>query len=98
MKKEEGRRIYKGKRKELSDAERVKANDLMLIQFQKVDLPEIHHLLSYWPIEENQEPNTSLFSGYLEFKYPSIKFLYPKADFQKNEMEAVEVDADTAFF
>ena len=97
MKKEEGRRIYKGKRKELSEAERVKANDLMLIQFQKVDLPEIHHLLSYWPIEENQEPNTSLFSGYLEFKYPSIKFLYPKADFQKNEMEAVEVDADTAF-
>jgi len=97
MHKEEARKIYKEKRKELSDAEKARANDLMLIQFQKLALPEIHHVLSYWPIEENHEPNTHLFNGYLEFKNPAIKFLYPKSDFEKHEMEAIEVDADTAF-
>jgi len=97
MHKAEARRIYKQKRKDLSDAERAKSDDLMLIQFQKIELPHIDHLLSYWPIEENNEPNTHLFNDYVEFKNPSIKFLYPKTDFKKQEMEAVEVNADTAF-
>ena len=97
MNKEQARRIFKQKRKELSDAEKAKADDLMLIQFQKVDLPQIDHLLSYWPIEENHEPNTHLFNGYVEFKNPAIKFMYPKSDFTKQEMEAIGVDADTAF-
>src|ERR1051326_1625948 len=97
MKKEEARRIYKEKRKKLSGGERAKADDLMLIQFQKIQWPDIHHLLSYWPIEENNEPNTHLFNDYLEFKNPAIKFLYPKADFEKKEIEAIEVNTDTAF-
>jgi len=97
MHKEEARRIYKEKRKELSEAERAKYDDLMLIQFQRIELPHIHHLLSYWPIEENNEPNTHLFNDYVEFKNPATKFLYPKTDFDKQEMEAIEVNADTAF-
>ena len=60
-----------------------RADDLMLIQFQTIELPHIHHLLSYWPIEENNEPNTHLFNDYIEFKNPAIKFLYPKTDFEK---------------
>jgi 5-formyltetrahydrofolate cyclo-ligase len=97
MLKKEARELYKQKRKELSDAERAKGDDLMLIQFQSIELPDIHCLLSYWPIEENKEPNTHLFNDYLEFKNPAIRFLYPKSDFATCEMEAVEVDADTAF-
>ena len=97
MQKEEARRIYKEKRSALSDAERAKADDLLLIQFQKIELPHISHLLTYWPIEENNEPNTHLFNDYIEFKNPAIKFLYPKSDFAKQEMEAIEVNADTAF-
>src|SRR5215467_1405891 len=97
MRKDEARSIYKQKRKALSGAERAKADDLMLIQFQKVELPHIEHLLSYWPIEENNEPNAHLFNDYLEFKNPAIKFLYPRTDFDKQEMEAIEVNADTAF-
>jgi len=97
MHKEAARRIYKEKRKKLSGAERAKADDLMLIQFQRIELPPINHLLSYWPIEENNEPNTHLFNDYVEFKNPAIKFLYPKTDFENREMEAVEVNADTAF-
>src|SRR2546430_15443522 len=97
MLKEEARKIYKQKRKELPDAERSKRDDLLLIQFQTVELPFIHHLLSYWPIEENQEPNTHLFNDYIEFRNPAVKILYPKSDFEKTEIEAVEVNADTAF-
>ena len=102
MQKEEARRIYKEKRNELSKAERSRADDLMLIQFQKIDsiaigLPDTHYLLSYWPIEENNEPNVHLFNDYLEFRSPAIKFLYPKSDFEKHGIEAIEVNADTAF-
>jgi len=97
MNKEEARELYRQKRKNLSGAEKARADDLMLIQFQKIQLPDIHHLLSYWPIEENNEPNTHLFNDYLEFKNPAIKFLYPRADFEKKEIEAIEVNADTAF-
>jgi 5-formyltetrahydrofolate cyclo-ligase len=97
MHKEDARRIFKERRKDLSNAERAKADDLMLIQFQTVELPYIHYLLSYWPIEENNEPNTHLFNDYIEFKNPAMKFLYPKTDFERQEMEAIEVNADTAF-
>jgi len=97
MKKGEARIIYKEKRKALTDMERSKLDDLLLIQFQTVELPFVHHLLSYWPIEENREPNTHLFNDYIEFKNPAVKFLYPKSDFQRREMEAIEVNADTAF-
>jgi 5-formyltetrahydrofolate cyclo-ligase len=98
MVKKEARELYKQKRKELSDAERSKLDDLMLIQFQTVGLPHIHHLLSYWPIEENNEPNTHLFSDYLEFKNPALRILYPKADFEKKEIEAIEIEADAPFY
>jgi 5-formyltetrahydrofolate cyclo-ligase len=97
MTKQEIRNIYKQKRRELSDFERSKLDDLMLIQLQKLQLPDINYLLSYWPIEENNEPNTHLFADYLEFRNPALKILYPKSDFEKKEFEAIEVDADTPF-
>src|SRR3954463_15699780 len=97
MLKIEARTHYREKRMSLSATERAKLDDLLLIQFQTVNLPFIHVLLSYWPIEENNEPNTHLFNDYLDFKNPAIKFLYPKTDFEKQEMEAIEVNADTVF-
>ena len=97
MLKREARELYKQKRKVLSYAERSKLDDLMLIQFQRVELPAIHHLFSYWPIEENNEPDTHLFCDYMEFINPAIKFLYPRSDFVRKEMQAIEVNADTAF-
>src|SRR4051794_33709074 len=97
MQKQEAREIFREKRKALTDIERTKLDDLLLIQFQTVELPFIHHLLSYWPIEENKEPNTHLFNDYVQFKNPALKILYPRSDFGKNELEAIEVDADTAF-
>jgi 5-formyltetrahydrofolate cyclo-ligase len=97
MLKAEARILYREKRKSLSFPERAKLDDLMLIQFQALDLPFIHTLLTYWPIAENNEPNTHLFTDYLEFKNPALSISYPRTDFKKNVMEAVEVDVDTPF-
>ncbi|MEJ0106812.1 MAG: 5-formyltetrahydrofolate cyclo-ligase [Bacteroidota bacterium] len=97
MLKAEARNIYREKRKALSPAERAKMDDLLLIQFQTIELPFIHTLFSYWPIEENNEPNTHLFTDYIEFRNPALKILYPQSDFVNNTMQAIEVNADTPF-
>ncbi|HET6995549.1 MAG TPA: 5-formyltetrahydrofolate cyclo-ligase [Chitinophagaceae bacterium] len=97
MLKKEARKTYKNKRAELSEPERSKLDDLMLIQFQTVDLPFIQSLLSYWPIEENNEPNTHLFTEFLKFRNPEMKVCYPVSDFNNMIMEAVATDIDTPF-
>ena len=60
-------------------------------------IPFITSLLSYWPIEENSEPNVHLITDYLEFKNPELVVAYPKSDFILDEMIAVTVDAETEF-
>ena len=97
MTKKEARKLYRQKRMELSEAQRSKLDDLMLIQFQTVDLPFIQSLLSYWPIEENHEPNTHLFTEFLKFRNPEMKICYPVADFHTTTMEAMATDIDTPF-
>ncbi len=97
MNKNELRKIFQKKRNALTATEQTKLDDLLLIQFQKADLPFITTLLSYWPIEENKEPNTHLFTDYLEFKNPELLVAYPKTDFFMDEMVAVSTDAETNF-
>jgi 5-formyltetrahydrofolate cyclo-ligase len=97
MLKKEARKIYKEKRMQLSEAERSKMDDLMLIQFQTVELPFLESLLSYWPIEENNEPDTHLFTEFLKFRNPEMKICYPVSDFEKMTMQAVATDIDTPF-
>ena len=82
---------------QLSDAERSKMDDLMLIQFQSVELPFLQSVLSYWPIEENNEPDTHLFTEYLKFRNPELKICYPVSDFVNMIMQAVATDIDTPF-
>ncbi|MEI9912176.1 MAG: hypothetical protein WDO71_22485 [Bacteroidota bacterium] len=82
MQKKEARKLYKEKRLRLSEAERSKLDDLMLIQFQTAELPFLASLLSYWPIEENNEPNTHLFTEFLRFRNPELKVCYPVSNFE----------------
>ena len=81
----------------LSEKERVKLDDLLLIQFQTAELPFIESLLTYWPIEENNEPNTHLFTEFMRFRNPELKVCYPKSDFAGGTMQAVITDIDTPF-
>jgi 5-formyltetrahydrofolate cyclo-ligase len=91
------RQQYKEKRKALSDAECRRLDDLLLIQLQTLPLADLHHVLAYWPIDENKEPNTHLFCDYLEFRNPAVKILYPKSDMQQMTMVAIDPEGDAPF-
>jgi 5-formyltetrahydrofolate cyclo-ligase len=97
MQKKEARKIFKEKRLHLSEAERSKLDDLLLIQFQSVKLPFVRSVLSYWPIEENNEPDTHLFTEFLKFRNPELKICYPVSNFVTMTMHAVATDIDTPF-
>lgn len=91
------RQTYLQKRKELSAAEQSKLNDLLLIQFQRLELPYAQTILNYVPMEHKAEPNTYLFSHYLSFIIPELTLAYPVTDMGNNSMEAYAVDEDTEF-
>ncbi len=97
MLKNEARKYFREKRSSLSVQERMKNDDLLLIQLQTLALPSITFLLSYWPMEELQEPNTHLFTDYLEFQNPEMILCYPKTDFNSNTMLAIQTNDDTRF-
>src|SRR5258705_5598202 len=97
MLKSKARKIYRQKREAISPAEREKLDDLLLIQFQKVDLPFLNTILSYLPIEENKEPDTNLITSFLEFRNPALNLAYPKINAGTRTMQAVLTNADTAF-
>ncbi len=97
MKKKELRKLYRAKRRDLSESDRMRMDDLMLIQFQTVSLPCLEYLFSYWPIEENHEPNTHLFTEFLRFRNPELKIAYPVIDPASITMNAIVTDVDTPF-
>ena len=97
MLKSEAREYYKRERASLQASDQAKLDDLILIQFQKVKLPQLEYVLSYWPLEDNKEINTHIITRYLEFKNPGLKILYPKTDFAKKEMKAILTDEETIF-
>lgn len=97
MLKYEARKIYREKRDALPAIERTKLDDLLLIQFQKAELPFLHTILSYRSIEDNNEPDTNLITNFLKFRNPSMLLAYPKVNNNAGTMQAVLTDADTAF-
>jgi 5-formyltetrahydrofolate cyclo-ligase len=97
MTKEELREVYSEKRLALSDKERMKLDDLLLIQFQKLSFEAVHTVLSFWPMEEKGEMDTHLFTRYLSVIIPDVQICYPLIDTNSNYMAAVAVDEDTDF-
>jgi 5-formyltetrahydrofolate cyclo-ligase len=97
MLKTEARKTYREKRQSISAAEKNKLDDLLLIQFQTLELPFLHTVLSYWPIEENNEPDSQLVVDFLAFRNPSLNLAYPKMTVHEQNLQAVLVEEDTAF-
>ncbi|MGB8190918.1 MAG: 5-formyltetrahydrofolate cyclo-ligase [Chitinophagaceae bacterium] len=91
------RSIYKDKRRDLSDKDRLKLDDLILIQFQQLPLPDIRTLLSYWPIPAHQEVNTLPVADYVQFRIPGLQLAYPKTNYGQVSMDAIAVNDETAF-
>ncbi|MBD0278630.1 MAG: 5-formyltetrahydrofolate cyclo-ligase, partial [Flavisolibacter sp.] len=77
MYKKEARRMYNKKRLAITPQEKIKWDDLLLIQFQKVELPFLSTLLSFYPLEEKNEINTFIITDFLLFQNPGLKIAYP---------------------
>jgi 5-formyltetrahydrofolate cyclo-ligase len=86
MKKQELRILFKQKRKALSVADIQKFNDLILINFQKLSLPDLACVHTYIASLKLGEPETATIIRYLEFKNPLIKIVIPKIDIHSGKM------------
>jgi 5-formyltetrahydrofolate cyclo-ligase len=97
MQKKEARRIFKKKKEALSVSEQMKWDDLLLIQFQTVDWPQLTNVMSFYPILEMKEINSFILTDYLHFRNPSLQLFYPKTNFDSHTMQAIHCTADTSF-
>lgn len=97
MTKSELRKLYKEKRKSISYSEKLKLDDLMLLQFQQLYFETGVTLFSYLPMEDLNEPNTFIFSSFLNYQIPELQIAYPKVDFESNTMQAIAINDDTVY-
>lgn len=95
MTKKELRKIYREKRAALTTPERNKMEDLMLIQFQQlnIDIPAL--IMTYASFENEFDPQ--LITDYCYFKNPDQQLFYPVINEAGNTMESVIVHEDTVF-
>jgi 5-formyltetrahydrofolate cyclo-ligase len=99
MKKRVIRHIYKERRQQLSAAQIRKLDDLMLIQFQKMDIAIPSLIMTYAPMEKMNEFNPQLITDYCCFKNPDQHLLYPvmvELD-GKHEILSMMIDDNTLF-
>ena len=98
MTKKELRTLYRAKRAALPEKERLRMDDLLLIQFQQLEIPlDVNVLLSYWPLKQYTEVNTHLMTDYLQFRMPGLQVAYPVSDFTDLSMKVMLTNDDTDF-
>ena len=98
MTKAECRIDFLNRRLALSEKERSRRDDLILIHFQQWQWPDqLETVLSYWPLKEKAEPNTFLLTDFMEFRIPMLQLAYPVIHPGKPEMEALLVNEETDF-
>lgn len=97
MKKEELRKIYRKKRSELLPADLNRLDDLLLIRFQQLPLIDINTVLSYRPMQDRAEINTSLLTDYMQFRIPGLQVAYPVMDRTGFNFKPYLVDEHTDF-
>ena len=89
MLKKELRYKYKKARAGLSEKEQLVNSDLILINFQKLQLPVIQCVLSYLAVPG--EIDTSLILRYLQFQNTSLQVAVPRIDESSETFDAVEL-------
>lgn len=80
------RKIYKEKRKNISPKDKERWSDLILINFQTLDLPFIRCVHTYLAMEEQYEIDTGSITRYLRFKNPGLITVVPKINLDAREM------------
>lgn len=97
MLKKEARKLFMGKRDELTSSQQMKFDDLILIQFQTIDIPFLNHVFSFYSIPEKKEINSFILTDYLHFRNPALQIAYPRMNVAETSMDAVICTPDTAF-
>ncbi len=97
MKKKEARKLYNQKRKNINYSDKLKWDDLILINFQTIDISFLNAVFSFYPMEERNEVNAFLITDYLHFRNLNLQIAYPKMDTKEPNMEAIACKADTVF-
>lgn len=97
MTKTEARKEYKEKRLALKPGEKNKLEDLMLIQFQQlnIDIPAL--IMTYSAFEKQNEFDPQLITDYCYFKNPAQALFYPVVDIKPNTMFCAVVNDETVF-
>jgi 5-formyltetrahydrofolate cyclo-ligase len=90
------RKHYAAQRQKITPAEKSKLEDLMLIQFQKLNLPA-SILLSYAPIESKNEFNPYLAENFLSFMNENLQLCFPVIKPSTETMQAALIDDDTIY-
>lgn len=97
MLKKEARKIYNQKRQDVNYSDKLKWDDLILINFQTIDMPFLDAVFSFYPMEDRNEVNAFIITDYLHFRNPNLQICYPKMAIKEPNMEAVACHADTVF-
>lgn len=95
MTKKEARSVYKEKRLSLTVNNRDKLEDLMLIEFQKLDLPIPDMIMTYAPNHQLGEYDPGLVERYCNFRNPMTTFAYPKIEGEN--LHAIGIDEGATF-
>ena len=80
MYKSAARKHWLEQRNNLTVNDCLKLDDLLLIQFQKLNWSKVQCVASYYPLEKQNEPNTLLLTKYLKAFIPGITLAYPIVD------------------
>jgi len=87
MLKSDARKELLAKRKNLTASDCLKWDDLLLIQFQKLDFSNVQTVANFYPLENHNEPNSLLFAKYLKTMVPGIQLVYPVVEANKTKMQ-----------
>lgn len=97
MLKKQARKTYNQKRKDINSSDKLKWDDLILINFQTIETPFLDTVFSFYPMDERNEVNALLITDFLHFRNPALQICYPKMDVKEPNMEAVACKGDTVF-
>ncbi len=98
MTKADFRSEFLKRRLALSEKERSRFDDLILIHFQQWQWHEgIENVLSYWPLQEKAEPSTFLLTDFMEFRIPWLNLAFPVIHAGQPLMDALLVNEQTNY-
>lgn len=97
MTKAELRMIYREKRKLLSDEQQQLLNQQMLLHFSTIHFPTLHRVLSFCKHPLRAEPDTFIFTNWLQQQFPEITVAYPVVEWEPGQMKAVVSAIDPPF-